>query len=125
MIKATGHIILSFLLLLSTSGLVVSKHFCGGKLISTSFYVEADSCCDSGDCCKNETEVFKLDEDIQVSTMLELPQLAQMDLLAIPLVIFNLKVEEDQIIEEFTIAESPPPSPKIQISLAKRQTYLL
>ena len=112
------------LLLLSTTGLAISKHYCGGELISTSLFVEADSCCDSDDCCKNETEVFQLDEDFSVSTALELPESVQIDLLAVSLVVFNLSIEENLIVDEFLITDSPPP-PKIQTSLAKRQTYLL
>jgi len=124
MIKKASHIILSMLLLLSTTGLAISKHYCGGELISTSLFVEADSCCDSDDCCKNETEVFQLDEDFSVSTALELPESVQIDLLAVSLVVFNLSIEENLIVDEFLITDSPPP-PKIQTSLAKRQTYLL
>lgn len=112
------------LLLLSTTGLAISKHYCGGKLISTSFFVEADSCCDSDDCCKNETKVFQLDEDFSVSAALELPETVHIDLLAVSLVILNLSSDENSLVDELLITDSPPP-PKIQISLAQRQTYLL
>lgn len=124
MIKKASHIILSMLLLLSTIGLAISKHYCGDELISTSLFVEADSCCDSDDCCKNETKVFQLDEDFSVSSALELPELVQIDLLAVSLVVFNLILEENSVVVDFELIDSPPPS-KIQTSLAKRQTYLL
>jgi hypothetical protein len=124
MFKKAGHIVLSLLLLLSTTGLVLSKHYCGGELISTSLYAEADSCCDSGDCCKNETEVFQLDVDFSVSTALEIPELVQIDLLAVSLVLFNLTLEGNSIAENFKFIDAPPP-PNIQTSLALKQTYLL
>lgn len=124
MFKKASHIILSMLLLISTVGLAISKHYCGGELISTSLFVEADACCDSDDCCKNETEVFQLDEDFSVSTTLEIPESIQIDLLAISLMVFNLTLEENSTAEEFQLIDSPPP-PKIQTSLSKRQSYRL
>lgn len=124
MIKAASHIILSLLLLISTSGLAISKHYCGGELISTSVFTEADSCCDSDDCCKNETELIQLDVDYSVSSTVVVPESAQVDLLAFSLVVFNLSIEENTTTHEFVLSDSPPP-PKIQTSLAIRQTYLL
>ncbi|MEN8118635.1 MAG: hypothetical protein ABFS16_16750 [Bacteroidota bacterium] len=124
MIKKASHIILSMLLLISTTGLAISKHYCGGELISTSLFVEGGSCCDSDDCCKNETEIFQLDEDFSVSTSLAIPESVQIDLLAISLVVFNLNIEENSIADDYILIDSPPP-PKIQTSLAKRQIYLL
>jgi hypothetical protein len=112
------------LLLLSTSGLAISKHYCGGKLVATSVFIEADSCCDSDDCCKNETEVFQLDEDFSVSTAIELPESIQIDLLVVSLVLLKFSIEENSLLNEFLFTDSPPP-PKINTSLAKRQTYLL
>lgn len=112
------------LLLLSTTGLAISKHYCGGSYVSTSLFVEADSCCDSDDCCKNETVVFQLDEDFSVSTALELPATAQIDLLGISLFVLNFSIEENSFVDEFLNTDSPPP-PKIKTSLANRQTYLL
>ena len=94
------------------------------ELISTSLYAEADACCDSDDCCKNETEVFQLDEDFSATTVLELPESVQIDLFAVSLVVFNLTLDENSIIEDYALTDSPPP-PNIQTSLAIRQTYLL
>ncbi len=124
MIKKAGHIILSMLLLLSTAGLAISKHYCGDELISTSIFLEADSCCDSDDCCKNETEVFQLDEDFSVSAVVEIPESVQIDLLAVSFVVFKLIIEENSTVEDYKLIDSPPP-PKILTLLAQRQTYLL
>lgn len=124
MIRRATHIILSFLLLVSTIGLSVSKHYCDGKLISTSFFIDADSCCDSTDCCKNETEVFQLHEAFSVSVDLYLQESAPIDLLLNPIFLFNDNGIIKSTIKDYIISESPPPT-KIQISLANRQTYLL
>ncbi|WP_444705632.1 HYC_CC_PP family protein, partial [Mariniphaga sediminis] len=42
MLKRFSHITLSFLLLMATTGMAVSKHFCDDFLISTSVYAEAE-----------------------------------------------------------------------------------
>jgi hypothetical protein len=110
--------------LISTTGLTISQHYCGGELVSTSIFDEAKSCCDSDDCCKNETELIQLDVDYSISSPVVIPESIQIDLLAISLVVFNLTLEENSIVEKYAIVHSPPP-PDIQTSLATRQTYLL
>lgn len=124
MIKTASHIILSLLLLISTTGLAISKHYCGGELSSTSLYAESDACCESDDCCKNETEVFQLDEVFSVSSVSELPESVQIDLLALTVVVFSLIPEASLNATDYEIADSPPPL-NIHTALAIRQTYLL
>ncbi|MGE4586462.1 MAG: hypothetical protein AB7D05_03885 [Mangrovibacterium sp.] len=122
--KKASHIILSVLLLSVTTGLTIYKHYCSGKLISTSILKEAKSCCDSDKCCKNEAETFQLDEDFSVSTNLEVPESVQINLFAFALVVFNFNLEEGVLNHELIIADSPPFS-KIKTSLALKQAYLL
>ncbi|TKG94202.1 hypothetical protein EYV94_13015 [Puteibacter caeruleilacunae] len=126
MVKKASHIILTMLLLISTIGLAVSKHYCGGELISTAIFTEAESCCDSDNCCNNQTEVFQFDEDYFVSVNQEIPETSQLDLLAIAVVVFNLHITTSLIAttQEFVVRDAPPP-PKIQVALAQRQSYLL
>lgn len=124
MIKVASHIILSLLLLVSTTGLTISKHYCGGELVSTSVYTEADSCCDSGDCCKNETEIIQLDVDYSVSSTVVVPESVQTELMIFSLAVVKLNIEENTLPHVVVLSDSPPP-PKIQTSLAARQTYLL
>jgi len=124
MLRKTSHIILSALLLFSTVGLTISKHYCGGKHVSTSIYSEAEACCDSDDCCKNETEVLQLDEDFSVSAVLGLPESIQIDLLVFSLTLLKPNFEEYSANDEIVFADSLPP-PKTQTFLAKRQIYLL
>ncbi len=124
MIRIVSHIIFSLLLLVSTTGLAISKHYCTGELVSISIFNEAESCCDSGDCCKNETELIQLDVDYSVSSPVVLPESVQIDLLAFSLAVLNLNFEENSATPEFILSDLPPP-PKIQMSLAIRQAYLL
>ena len=47
MIKNLGNILVVITLLFASSGILVNKHFSGDKLYSTSFYFDAESCCES------------------------------------------------------------------------------
>ena len=67
------NIFLVLLLLLSTTGIAVSKHFCGEILQSVSINTDKDqSCCDSQDmpedCCSSELSLEKTDE-VQLSQL--------------------------------------------------------
>ncbi|MFK7972482.1 MAG: hypothetical protein AB8F95_19080 [Bacteroidia bacterium] len=44
MLRSVIHIILAGLVLLSSSGVIVQKHYCFGKLRSTSLFTEAEKC---------------------------------------------------------------------------------
>jgi hypothetical protein len=59
---------------ISSSGIVVSKHFCGGELETISFYKKASSCCcgdemkisktkEEDDCCQDVESFSKLKTD--------------------------------------------------------------
>ncbi len=68
MLKRTSHIILSFILLISTIGLVVSKHYCKEELVSISFFDISDSCCEDSSCCHDKTESYQLKVDYSQNT---------------------------------------------------------
>ena len=124
MLRKTSHIIFSILLLLTTMGLTISKHYCGGNLVSTSVFVEADSCCNDSDCCNNETEFFQLDEDFSLVSVSKVPQTAEFDLLYFAILVYNFNVIESEEADDFFEVDLPPP-PKIQTTLSQRQSYLL
>ena len=68
MIKRSVNIILIVLILVSTIGVVINKHYSGGKLFSVSVYSEAASCCEEPcDCCTDESEFYQLDIDKNIS----------------------------------------------------------
>lgn len=124
MFKKASHIFLSTLLLITTVGLAISKHYCGGEWVSTSVFTEAESCCDSGDCCKNESETYQLDEDFSLSSVIVVPETVELDLFAVFVVLFHPQFDENEHTKEFVVTDLPPP-PKIKTALAQRQTYLL
>jgi hypothetical protein len=56
-----SHISLAFLLLISTFGITINKHFCGNRMISASIFLDANSCC-KGNCgkCHNESHSIRV-----------------------------------------------------------------
>ena len=63
-IKRISHIILSLILLIATTGMTITGHYCGNRLVSVNILSEPDKCCDNNDCCRTETFAIKLDTDI-------------------------------------------------------------
>jgi len=84
--KNISNILVSFILLVATTGIVVNKHYSAGKLFSVSLYAEAESCCADGDlcgCCDVETQVAQLKTDFQASSQ-TCPQITAIDLFTSP-----------------------------------------
>ena len=50
------HLLVACILLFSTIGVVVNKHYSGGKLFSTALFVEAESCCETSCCCSKHDD---------------------------------------------------------------------
>jgi hypothetical protein len=72
MLQKTGNIILALLILCTTTGIVVNKHFSDGELYSVSLYGEAESCCggdfDSMNTCHDESAVYQVKDYFRTST---------------------------------------------------------
>ena len=124
MLKKVSHSILSALLLFSTIGMVVSKHYCGTTLVSIAVDKEADSCCGDADCCHNENQYYNLEEDFSVPQISNVPVLAEFDILGFGLMdeFLTETHESKNIIPAFTDLPNPP---TIQEILALKQQYLL
>jgi len=102
-------------------GMTVSKHFCGSSLQSTGLFSEIDPCCDTPNCCHNESFTLEIKDDFSVtSNNFDFSQLA-VDLPAL-VELFEIEVSEDN--SYFTSKNTPPP-PKIQTVLSRFQSYLL
>lgn len=125
MLKKVGHIMLSALLLVTTMGMVVSKHYCQGNLYSVSVDGLNNDKCDMGNCCHDETHFFKVQEDFSQPQIINAPEVTGFDLFFVTLnpIISDLFAEEDS--ENQFIDYLPPAPPDIQTSLSKKQTYLL
>ena len=124
MFKKFSHIIFSLLLLVSTMGLVISKHYCGGSFVSISLFTEAESCCEMDGCCHNETDFYQVDEDFSITTLSEIPDVSEFNLFGFTFLLDQVNEEFIDISKNFIISETPSIVP-IQIALSKRQVYLL
>ncbi|MCT4644978.1 MAG: hypothetical protein N4A74_08335 [Carboxylicivirga sp.] len=66
MLKKISHILMVIVLLITTTGMTVSKHYCSESLVNVNIFSEAKSCCEGGcstDCCHNESERYELNEE--------------------------------------------------------------
>lgn len=124
MLRKFSHIILSSLLLVSTIGMVVSKHYCGDSFISSSVFHQAESCCGDSDCCHNETSFYQVKDEFSAPAVVAPPVLAEIEILGHDLFAEILTTIPETEILSFEISDSPPP-PKIQTVLSLKQQYLL
>lgn len=62
------HITVAILLLISTLGITINKHFCGNRLISASIFSEPNSCC-KGNCgnCHHESQNIRITDAFESS----------------------------------------------------------
>ena len=123
MIRKLSHIILASLLLTTTMGLAVSKHYCHSSLVDVSFFAHTESCCDNGGCCSNENHFYQVKEDFSAPVISTIPVLAEIDVLQQTLLDFDI-LTPNELTEEFKLSNDPPP-PTVMEFLAEEQVYLL
>lgn len=69
MIKKAGNIVLILLLLIATSGIAVTRHYCGPTEMSFSVYSTPKSCCDSHcDKCHNVFKFSKVNDNFEAGS---------------------------------------------------------
>jgi len=69
MLKKASHIILIILLLISTMGVTMYKHYCGNSLISKSIDFPAKNCCNNHcKACHNEATLIKIIDNFEASS---------------------------------------------------------
>ena len=123
MIRKLSHIILATLLLATTMGMAVSKHYCHSSLVDVSVFAQADSCCDDGGCCTNDNHFYQVKEDFSAPVISTIPVLAEIDVLHQTLLVTDIIIP-DELTEEFELTNAPPP-PTVMEFLAEEQLYLL
>ena len=127
MFRKITHILIATLLLITTMGFSVSKHYCGTSLIEISINSVAEPCCgdvETSGCCHDETEYFQFDEDFVSSVIIENIQITDNDILFPLTIIYILNASEEVQKDILNFAESPPPT-KLQTKLSLFQTYLI
>lgn len=124
MLRKIIHIVLSVFLMVATTGITFSMHYCGGKYVSTSINKEAKSCCDGiGGCCENKTVHLEVKDDYVSPVQIDNIKVVELDIL-FPILFalhFELFSLENEAFEVYTDT-SPPPT--IQTRLSLLQTYL-
>ncbi len=120
------HILMAFLLLLSTSGVAISKYYCGNILQEVTVLSDLKSCCgdqDMPDCpCSNETDTYKVDSDFETA---EIGSDAFQPTLLFTLTFFlSHSFPEKEQLNLFSAYKTPPLSEPSSIIL-KVQSFLL
>ena len=61
---------LAFLILTSSVGVTISRHFCGDELKHVAFNSKPDKCCEMDmlmDCCHDETDHYGIADEFQLT----------------------------------------------------------
>jgi hypothetical protein len=68
MLKRTGYIFIMLLLLFGTTGVTITRHYCGNHLVQISIYSTPHNCC-NGHCsaCHNERIKFRVTDKFETS----------------------------------------------------------
>jgi len=75
MLKKIGHILIISLLLVSTSGISVTRHYCGSSLKSFSIFSTPSKCCEGRcDKCHNKHSFTKVTDEF-INTSIDIPDL--------------------------------------------------
>lgn len=121
------HIAVSFLLLAATSGITITRHYCGENLISVVFGQQADSCCD-GPCqhCHNETVHYQVEDNFTLNQVQFNPDdIASFDLMYVPVLTFLDGFTDEVSNPGFIQFIDKYPPPKLASSLPALQTFRL
>jgi hypothetical protein len=124
MLRKGFHIVVAFLLILTTAGITVSKHYCNANLISVSVYDKATPCNHNNhdNCCHDSEIYFQVEDDFDLNESSNLPDLTAQKSLFFSAA--NLFVTQKNSTQNFHFAVLKFPFPD-QPNLAKLQRLLL
>lgn len=115
---------MALFLMLATTGISFSMHYCGGELVSTSINKEAKSCCDGkGGCCENKSIHIEIEDDYVCPVHIDVSNAEEIELLFPILFVLQAEPIEESIKGNYCSFASSPPPP-IQTRLSLLQTYL-
>ncbi|MDE5421599.1 hypothetical protein L3073_05230 [Ancylomarina sp. DW003] len=122
MLRKISHILLAIVVMITTMGLTVSAHSCGGELKSIQLLSEAENCC--GDSCPNcENEIIKVEvEDDFTVSIINFNFTQDFSFLPVFIQLFLTPTFTEEIVQ---VAYHKPPPLKIQTVLSDLQVYRL
>ncbi len=123
MFKKTANIALSFMLLFSTVGLTVTKHYCGNSLVKITIFTKPAPCCQKDGCCHNESSVFQFKANYFLPDKITNSGGLVTDIQSFAFAISNLNGQLNPGFTSLIPDESPPPLSAHAI-LSLFQTYL-
>jgi hypothetical protein len=65
MLLRIRNIFVILLLIFGTSGITITRHYCGTNLVSTSLYSTPEDCCDNCPYCHNEKISFRITDNFE------------------------------------------------------------
>jgi hypothetical protein len=108
----------------STTGITISKHYCGEELISASINMNPKSCCDTKDgCCENKTCHFEVKDDYIMAVEINNQRIAVLNVL-FPIVSFIGTQQPAPENKTETVFYYKFPPPERQTCRSLLQTYL-
>lgn len=116
-IKKVANIIVIFVLMIPTSGIIVNKHYSNGNLYSASLFFKAKSCCEDDVCChgsnngcSEETEAYRLVVDFDCSDPVQIDHSENAQVLfAITFADLVRVFSESNLTQNFLFYIDPPP----------------
>jgi len=124
MTKKIFHITILVILVVSTIGFTITKHYCGGDLIDLSIAGDVEDCCDMEEgCCHNEQQNYQLEENYTTPVVFNHVDYLSVVIFEIPE--FLIELQETTItLSASNFRESPPPRDVLHF-LADIQVYRL
>jgi hypothetical protein len=126
MFRKILNISLVLVILFSSTGITISKHYCHNRLVKIAIYKEAKSCCRDGmgKCCRNETSLFQLKEDfLKTTPKIQFENSVVINLHLLVNMLFN--INNIDIAENICNSAFESPPPDTGVHLCQLQTYRL
>ncbi|MFB6318587.1 hypothetical protein [Saccharicrinis sp. FJH54] len=119
------NIAVSLMMIVATTGITISKHYCHNHLVDVSVNHHSDKCCDTGcNSCKDEVSSYKVTDnflgpDVMASLPLNVIQLY------LNTALFLQKVSTEPESHYFTELDTGPPPAKTISRLSELQTFII
>lgn len=114
---------LGLLVVASTIGITINKHYSGGELFSYALFGEADSCCEVNcECCEEESTTIKVEDDF-ITTSFDLIKIVVSEVFQKAIDSIFAEATEPGVNETLIEKDKSPPS--IRSGEKYTQAYLL